>query len=169
MFAYTVFGCWLKQVFKNSYVILLRMWNPLTCNNLERFVVIWVLWWFVSARFGMIRPPIQRPGSWTPQKGRTEREGDYRDAISPSPTNTCSQTDASLKVAELFYFLQYQKILSSPLCLSASVLIIWPWCLILDPVKPPLSFLFEDKTHSSFSSTVKDKATSEAIRYYFLL
>lgn len=37
----------------------------------------------------------------------------------------------------------------------------------LDPVKPPLSFLFEDKTHSSFSSTVKDKATSEAIRYHF--
>uniref|UniRef100_A0A8C9VAR7 Lysosomal trafficking regulator n=1 Tax=Scleropages formosus TaxID=113540 RepID=A0A8C9VAR7_SCLFO len=34
-----------------------------------------------------------------------------------------------------------------------------------DPVKPPLSFLFEDKTHSSFSSTVKDKATSEAIRF----
>ncbi|XP_067381634.1 lysosomal-trafficking regulator isoform X1 [Channa argus] len=34
-----------------------------------------------------------------------------------------------------------------------------------DPVKPPLSFLFEDKTHSSFSSTVKDKATSESIRF----
>ncbi|XP_055358676.1 lysosomal-trafficking regulator isoform X4 [Betta splendens] len=34
-----------------------------------------------------------------------------------------------------------------------------------DPVKPPLSFLFEDKTHSSFSSTVKDKATSEPIRF----
>ncbi|KAI4812815.1 hypothetical protein KUCAC02_024182, partial [Chaenocephalus aceratus] len=32
-------------------------------------------------------------------------------------------------------------------------------------VKPPLSFLFEDKTHSSFSSTVKDKATSEPIRF----
>uniref|UniRef100_A0A672J8P1 Lysosomal trafficking regulator n=1 Tax=Salarias fasciatus TaxID=181472 RepID=A0A672J8P1_SALFA len=32
-------------------------------------------------------------------------------------------------------------------------------------VKPPLSFLFEDKTHSSFSSTVKDKATSESIRF----
>uniref|UniRef100_A0A3B3QSJ6 Lysosomal trafficking regulator n=1 Tax=Paramormyrops kingsleyae TaxID=1676925 RepID=A0A3B3QSJ6_9TELE len=31
--------------------------------------------------------------------------------------------------------------------------------------KPILSFLFEDKTHSSFSSTVKDKATSEAIRF----
>ncbi|XP_028280136.1 lysosomal-trafficking regulator isoform X3 [Parambassis ranga] len=34
-----------------------------------------------------------------------------------------------------------------------------------DIVKPPLSFLFEDKTHSSFSSTVKDKATSESIRF----
>uniref|UniRef100_A0A3B3DVL9 Lysosomal trafficking regulator n=1 Tax=Oryzias melastigma TaxID=30732 RepID=A0A3B3DVL9_ORYME len=32
-----------------------------------------------------------------------------------------------------------------------------------EAVKPPLSFLFEDKTHSSFSSTVKDKATSESI------
>uniref|UniRef100_A0A3P8U990 Lysosomal trafficking regulator n=1 Tax=Amphiprion percula TaxID=161767 RepID=A0A3P8U990_AMPPE len=32
-------------------------------------------------------------------------------------------------------------------------------------VKPALSFLFEDKTHSSFSSTVKDKATSESIRF----
>ncbi|XP_037321151.2 lysosomal-trafficking regulator isoform X2 [Pungitius pungitius] len=32
-------------------------------------------------------------------------------------------------------------------------------------VKPPLSFLVEDKTHSSFSSTVKDKATSEPIRF----
>ncbi|XP_029426239.1 lysosomal-trafficking regulator isoform X3 [Nannospalax galili] len=30
--------------------------------------------------------------------------------------------------------------------------------------KPPLSYLFEDKTHSSFSSTVKDKAASESIR-----
>ncbi|XP_049591027.1 lysosomal-trafficking regulator isoform X2 [Syngnathus scovelli] len=34
-----------------------------------------------------------------------------------------------------------------------------------DAVKPALSFLFEDKTHSSFSSTVKDKATSEPIRF----
>ncbi|KAM9727298.1 lysosomal-trafficking regulator isoform 1-T3 [Menidia menidia] len=34
-----------------------------------------------------------------------------------------------------------------------------------DAVKPALSFLFEDKTHSSFSSTVKDKATSESIRF----
>uniref|UniRef100_A0A3P8W4F7 Lysosomal trafficking regulator n=1 Tax=Cynoglossus semilaevis TaxID=244447 RepID=A0A3P8W4F7_CYNSE len=34
-----------------------------------------------------------------------------------------------------------------------------------DTMKPPLSFLFEDKTHSSFSSTVKDKATSEPIRF----
>ncbi|XP_048453045.1 lysosomal-trafficking regulator [Rhincodon typus] len=34
-----------------------------------------------------------------------------------------------------------------------------------EPLKPPLSFLFEDKSHSSFSSTVKDKATSEPIRY----
>ncbi|XP_066238803.1 lysosomal-trafficking regulator isoform X1 [Saccopteryx leptura] len=33
-----------------------------------------------------------------------------------------------------------------------------------DMVKPPLSYLFEDKTHSSFSSTVKDKAASESIR-----
>uniref|UniRef100_A0A8C9AZZ6 Lysosomal-trafficking regulator n=1 Tax=Prolemur simus TaxID=1328070 RepID=A0A8C9AZZ6_PROSS len=32
-----------------------------------------------------------------------------------------------------------------------------------DVVKPPLSYLFEDKTHSSFSSTVKDKAASESI------
>ncbi|XP_071247370.1 lysosomal-trafficking regulator isoform X1 [Salvelinus alpinus] len=35
-----------------------------------------------------------------------------------------------------------------------------------DPAaRAPLSFLFEDKTHSSFSSTVKDKATSEPIRF----
>ncbi|XP_039706298.1 lysosomal-trafficking regulator isoform X1 [Pteropus medius] len=33
-----------------------------------------------------------------------------------------------------------------------------------DLVRPPLSYLFEDKTHSSFSSTVKDKAASESIR-----
>lgn len=33
-----------------------------------------------------------------------------------------------------------------------------------DTAKAALSFLFEDKTHSSFSSTVKDKATSEHIR-----
>ncbi|KAI4900261.1 hypothetical protein NFI96_016679 [Prochilodus magdalenae] len=32
-------------------------------------------------------------------------------------------------------------------------------------VTAPLAFLFEDKTHSSFSSTVKDKATSEPIRF----
>lgn len=31
-------------------------------------------------------------------------------------------------------------------------------------LRPPLSYLFEDKTHSSFSSTVKDKAASESIR-----
>ncbi|XP_006872071.1 PREDICTED: lysosomal-trafficking regulator [Chrysochloris asiatica] len=31
-------------------------------------------------------------------------------------------------------------------------------------VQLPLSYLFEDKTHSSFSSTVKDKAASESIR-----
>ncbi|KAJ8285031.1 hypothetical protein COCON_G00038810 [Conger conger] len=39
--------------------------------------------------------------------------------------------------------------------------------LLKDRRKPegPLSFLFEDKTHSSFSSTVKDKATSEPIRF----
>lgn len=37
----------------------------------------------------------------------------------------------------------------------------------LDTAKAALSFLFEDKTHSSFSSTVKDKATSEPIRYNF--
>ncbi|XP_055491132.1 lysosomal-trafficking regulator isoform X3 [Leucoraja erinacea] len=34
-----------------------------------------------------------------------------------------------------------------------------------EPLKPPLSFLFEDKSRSSFSSTVKDKATSEPIRF----
>ncbi|XP_068182991.1 lysosomal-trafficking regulator isoform X2 [Antennarius striatus] len=34
-----------------------------------------------------------------------------------------------------------------------------------DTAKVALSFLFEDKTHSSFSSTVKDKATSEPIRF----
>ncbi|KAM6218970.1 lysosomal-trafficking regulator isoform 2-T2 [Rhynchocyon petersi] len=33
-----------------------------------------------------------------------------------------------------------------------------------DVIKPPLSYLFEDKTHSSFSSTVKDKAAGESIR-----
>ncbi|XP_023556628.1 lysosomal-trafficking regulator [Octodon degus] len=33
-----------------------------------------------------------------------------------------------------------------------------------DVIKPPLAYLFEDKTHSSFSSTVKDKAASESIR-----
>uniref|UniRef100_A0A671VJR5 Lysosomal trafficking regulator n=1 Tax=Sparus aurata TaxID=8175 RepID=A0A671VJR5_SPAAU len=38
-----------------------------------------------------------------------------------------------------------------------------------DTAKAALSFLFEDKTHSSFSSTVKDKATSEPIRYNFRL
>ncbi|XP_074079064.1 lysosomal-trafficking regulator [Macrotis lagotis] len=31
-------------------------------------------------------------------------------------------------------------------------------------IKSPLSYLFEDKTHSSFSSTVKDKAANESIR-----
>ncbi|XP_039706305.1 lysosomal-trafficking regulator isoform X7 [Pteropus medius] len=35
-----------------------------------------------------------------------------------------------------------------------------------DLVRPPLSYLFEDKTHSSFSSTVKDKAASESIRCF---
>uniref|UniRef100_A0A6Q2Z2Z3 Lysosomal trafficking regulator n=1 Tax=Esox lucius TaxID=8010 RepID=A0A6Q2Z2Z3_ESOLU len=34
-----------------------------------------------------------------------------------------------------------------------------------EAARAPLSFLFEDKTHSSFSSTVKDKATSEPIRF----
>ncbi|XP_062851888.1 lysosomal-trafficking regulator isoform X2 [Trichomycterus rosablanca] len=34
-----------------------------------------------------------------------------------------------------------------------------------ETIKGPLAFLFEDKTHSSFSSTVKDKATSEPIRF----
>ncbi|XP_006895440.1 PREDICTED: lysosomal-trafficking regulator [Elephantulus edwardii] len=33
-----------------------------------------------------------------------------------------------------------------------------------DLLKPPLCYLFEDKTHSSFSSTVKDKAAGESIR-----
>uniref|UniRef100_A0A8C7INE5 Lysosomal trafficking regulator n=1 Tax=Oncorhynchus kisutch TaxID=8019 RepID=A0A8C7INE5_ONCKI len=37
--------------------------------------------------------------------------------------------------------------------------------LLKDRPRAPLSFLFEDKTHSSFSSTVKDKATSEPIRF----
>lgn len=41
-------------------------------------------------------------------------------------------------------------------------------CLAADTTKTALSFLFEDKTHSSFSSTVKDKATSEPIRYLLL-
>lgn len=40
-----------------------------------------------------------------------------------------------------------------------------PWT---DPIKAPLSYLFEEKTHSSYSSTVKDKATSEPIRYCYL-
>ncbi|KAB0395902.1 hypothetical protein E2I00_011026 [Balaenoptera physalus] len=35
-----------------------------------------------------------------------------------------------------------------------------------DVVKPPLSYLFEDKTHSSFSSTVKDKAASKCGMYF---
>ncbi|XP_028844512.1 lysosomal-trafficking regulator isoform X1 [Denticeps clupeoides] len=34
-----------------------------------------------------------------------------------------------------------------------------------ETVRAPLSFLLEDKSHSSFSSTVKDKATSEPIRF----
>ncbi|XP_060781470.1 lysosomal-trafficking regulator isoform X4 [Neoarius graeffei] len=38
-------------------------------------------------------------------------------------------------------------------------------CKPEDPVKVPLAFLFEEKTHSSYSSTVKDKATSEPIRF----
>ncbi|KAM3931239.1 lysosomal-trafficking regulator [Leptodactylus fuscus] len=33
-----------------------------------------------------------------------------------------------------------------------------------EAVKPPLSYFFEDKTHSSLSSTVKEKAASEQIR-----
>uniref|UniRef100_A0A8C5M6R0 Lysosomal trafficking regulator n=1 Tax=Leptobrachium leishanense TaxID=445787 RepID=A0A8C5M6R0_9ANUR len=33
-----------------------------------------------------------------------------------------------------------------------------------ETIKPPLSYLFEDRTHSSYSSTVKDKAASERIR-----
>lgn len=40
--------------------------------------------------------------------------------------------------------------------------------IFIDTPKAALSFLFEDKTHSSFSSTVKDKATSEPIRYNIL-
>lgn len=35
---------------------------------------------------------------------------------------------------------------------------------VTDAVKAPLAFLFEDKAYSS-SSIVKDKATSEPIRY----
>ncbi|XP_058238437.1 lysosomal-trafficking regulator isoform X2 [Hemibagrus wyckioides] len=38
-------------------------------------------------------------------------------------------------------------------------------CKPEDPIKAPLSYLFEEKTHSSYSSTVKDKATSEPIRF----
>ncbi|MCI4376677.1 hypothetical protein PGIGA_G00191140 [Pangasianodon gigas] len=38
-------------------------------------------------------------------------------------------------------------------------------CKPEDPIKAPLAFLFEEKTHSSYSSTVKDKATSEPIRF----
>ncbi|XP_064408757.1 lysosomal-trafficking regulator [Latimeria chalumnae] len=34
-----------------------------------------------------------------------------------------------------------------------------------ESIRPPLSYLFEDQTHFSFSSTVKDKATSEPIRF----
>ncbi|XP_053155888.1 lysosomal-trafficking regulator isoform X2 [Hemicordylus capensis] len=33
-------------------------------------------------------------------------------------------------------------------------------------IKPPLAYLFEDKTHSSHSSTVQDKAASELIRIH---
>ncbi|XP_066461496.1 lysosomal-trafficking regulator [Eleutherodactylus coqui] len=33
-----------------------------------------------------------------------------------------------------------------------------------ESIKPPLSYFFEDKTHSSLSSTVKEKAASELIR-----
>ncbi|XP_069810685.1 lysosomal-trafficking regulator [Dendropsophus ebraccatus] len=33
-----------------------------------------------------------------------------------------------------------------------------------ESIKPPLSYIFEDKTHSSLSSTVKEKAASELIR-----
>lgn len=35
---------------------------------------------------------------------------------------------------------------------------------LIGVIKTPLSYLFEDKTHSSHSSTVKDKAASEHIR-----
>ncbi|TTI76904.1 Lysosomal-trafficking regulator [Bagarius yarrelli] len=38
-------------------------------------------------------------------------------------------------------------------------------CKPEDPVKASLVYLFEEKSHSSFSSTVKDKATSEPIRF----
>ncbi|XP_027006009.2 lysosomal-trafficking regulator isoform X2 [Tachysurus fulvidraco] len=38
-------------------------------------------------------------------------------------------------------------------------------CKPEDPIKAPLSYLFEEKTHSSYFSTVKDKATSEPIRF----
>lgn len=39
------------------------------------------------------------------------------------------------------------------------------FCCLIEVVKPPLAYLFEDKTHSSHSSTVKDKAASEHIRF----
>lgn len=106
----------------------------------------------------MTRHPTQRPGSWIPRKVPIESDGGFSDATSPSPTNICSKTDARLKVVAPF--------LAKVLC-STSVFVSFNLTFMSysDTMKPPLSFLFEDKTHSSFSSTVKDKATSEPIRY----
>lgn len=113
----------------------------------------------------MIPHPTQLPGSWTPPKGRTVSDGGYRDATSPSQTNTCSKTDASLKVGgKNALWLNFV----SHLCLP-NLIFLFFFFFLIETVKPPLSFLFEDKTHSSFSSTVKDKATSESIRYNILL
>lgn len=117
-------------------------------------------------RFGTIPHPTQLPGSWTPPKGRTVSDGGYRDATSLSPTNTCSKTDASLKVGGKCSLAKFCVALVSP---KSHISFFLSFFFFIETVKPPLSFLFEDKTHSSFSSTVKDKATSESIRYNILL
>lgn len=123
-------------------------------------------------RFGTIPHPTQLPGSWTPLKGRTVSDGGYRDATSPSPTNTCSKTDASLKVGGKKKKRSLARFYVALVLLSPKSHIYFFFLFfffLIETVKPPLSFLFEDKTHSSFSSTVKDKATSESIRYNILL
>lgn len=110
----------------------------------------------VSALFGMTRRPTQRRGSWIPPRGRTESGDGCRGATSPYRTNTFSRTDRNLKVNE-----QPDRFPCSKPYLVFKHLISM---LCSETVKPPLAFLFEDKTHSFFSSTVKDKATSESIR-----